>query len=188
MDYSDIVYSARFYLPIVTALFFAIKLIGGERRDRIHSFIICFICALYFLIPNIDVTLSKELYKTAYIEALYIVILISGAGMLSMFSMIFFDNKAFIHALLLAFIILVNFMLTWHYTISPQSFFYTYFDELLIIAGILQIMVSHNGIIDSISRITRFFRVSQRVSSGVFVPCVRWVASISKYKKSKERT
>ena len=123
MDYSEIIYSARYCFPVITALFFTIKLIGGESKDRKHSLVLCFLCVLYFLTPEIDVNQSKELYKAAYVEALFIEILITGAGMLMMFSLTPFDKKALAQAVILALIIFINFMLTWHYTISLQPFF-----------------------------------------------------------------
>lgn len=188
MEYADIIHNARYYFPVVTALFFVIKLVGGMSRDRKHSLILCSICALYFMMPDIDDTLSRELYKKAYIEALFIVILISGAGMMAMFSAAVFDKKAFKHALILTFIIFINFMLTWHYTESPQPFFHGYFDELIITASILQIMVSYDGFTESVTRIIGFFRASQSSVVGVFVSCVRCLRNTQIHKKSERRS
>lgn len=188
MEYSDVIYSARYCFPVITALFFIIKLIGGESRDRKHSLILCFLCFLYFITPEMDVNQSMELYKSAYIEALFIEILITGDGMLIMFMAAPFDKKAFLHAVLLAFIILTNFMLTWHYTVSSSPFFYSYFDELIIIASLLQIAVSYNGFIGSISRIVGFFRRLQSDIGWAFFSCVRWFRDIQEHIKSKGRT
>lgn len=187
MEYSELIYNARFYFPIITALFFAIKLIGGKSIDRKHSLILCFLCVLYFMTPSLDVTLSKELYFTAYIEALFIEILITGSGMLLMFLAVPFDKKAFKHALLLAFIILANFMLTWHYTVESSPFFYEHFDELIIIASVSQIMVSFNGISESISRIVGFFRQLQSSIGWAFFSCVCRFRDIQEHIKGKER-
>jgi len=185
MNYSDAIHIARYYFPVITAIFFVMKLIGGESKDRKHSLIICCVCALYFMIDDIDSSLSKIEYREEYIEALFIIILIAGAGMMSMFSMVPFDGKAFKHSLILAFIILINSMLTWHYTVSPQPLLYSYFDELIIIASIIQIMVSCNGIMGSISRIVEFFRFTQRSFVGFFVSCVCRMGNPQKNKKSE---
>lgn len=187
MDYLDLVYSVRVYFPVITALFFVIKLIGGEREDRLHSFILSLLCGLYFMTPDIASNLSADLYKAAYVEALFVEILISGAGMLAMFLMVPFDKKAFRHAFLLAFIILINFMLTWHYTVSSSPFFHKYFDELIITASILQIMVSYNGIIESISRIIGFFSSLQGVIGRSIVSCIRFLGNIQKHIKGEKR-
>lgn len=183
--YSDFIYIVRSYFPVLTALFFAIKLIGGESKDRKHSFIICCVCALYFMVPDINDDTGPIIYLKAYVEALFIIILISGAGMLAMFSMVPFDRKAFIHSLILAFIVLTNFMLTWHHTVSPQPLFYNLFDEMILVISIIQIMVSSNGIIDSISRIIGFFGRLQGAISGAFVYCVRAFGNIQRNKKSE---
>jgi len=131
-NYPDLIHSARFYFPVITALFFIIKLIGGKSEDRIHSLVLCILCYLYFITPNIKEGLSEVAYKAAFVEGLWIEILISGAGMLAMFFFVVRDKKAFKHAVLLAFIIFINFMLTWHYTVKPSPFFKMYFNELII--------------------------------------------------------
>ncbi len=188
MNYSDLIYNARSYFPVITALFFIINLIGGKSEDRNHSLILCFLCALYFMTPNLDIALSKSMYFNAYIEALFVEILITGAGMLIMFLAATFDKLAFKHALILAFIILTNFMLTWHYTVSSSPFFYNYFDELIITASFLQIMVSRNGFIGAISSIFRFFRSAQDVVYWAFISYLCRMGDIQKHKKSKEGT
>lgn len=188
MEYSSFVYSARFYFPIATALFFIIKLFGGDSCDRKHSIVLCCLCVLYFITPEIPKELSKAAYKIAYIEALFIEILISGAGMLAMFALVIFDKKAFYHALLLALIVFINFMLTWHYTMQPVPFFKIYFNELIITASLLQILVSYDGIRDSISRIIGFFRELQSVVGWAFFSCLCWFRNIQEHKKSKGRT
>lgn len=188
MEYAELAHTARLSFPILTAVFFAIKLLGGPSGDRKHSFIICAVCALYFMVPDINEKLNDVEYKKAYIEALFITILIAGAGMMAMFSAAMFDKKAFKHALILTFIIFINFMLTWHYTESPQPFFHGYFDELIIIASILQIMVSYDGFTGSVSRIIEFFRTSQSTVIRVFVSCVRWIRNIQIHKKSERRS
>lgn len=187
MEYSEIIYSARYCFPAVTALFFIIKLLGGTSEDRKHSLVLCFLCVLYFFTPELDITLPPELYKTAYIEALFIEILITGVGMMIMFMLVPFDKKAFKHALLLTFIIFINFMLTWHYTISSQEFFYSYFDELIITASLLQLMVSYDGFTRSISRIIGFFRREQSDTGGAFASCLCRIRNTQEHIKSKGR-
>lgn len=187
MDYSELIHSARIYFPVITALFFVIKLIGGDSEDRIHSLVLCILCCLYFMTPDIEDGLSKVAHKAAFVEGLWIEILISGAGMLAMFFFAIRDNKAFPHAVLLAFIIFINFMLTWHYTIKPSPFFYEYFDELIITASVLQIMVSYNGIKQSISRIIGFFRSLQGSIGWAFFSCLCWLRDIQEYFKGEKR-
>lgn len=187
-NYYDLIHSARFYFPVITALFFVIKLIGGRSEDRIHSLLLCILCCLYFITPDIKDGLSEVAHKAAFIEGLWIEILISGAGMLAMFFFTIRDSKAFPHAVLLAFIIFINFMLTWHYTVNPSPFFYEYFDELIITASVLQIMVSHNGIIESISRIIGFFRSLQGSIGWAFFSCLCLLGNIQEHFKSEKRT
>ena len=174
--------------PVLTSLFFFIKLVGGTSEDRKHSFIICCVCALYFMVPDIKDNLSDLAYLDSYVEALFIIILISGAGMMSMFSMVPFDKKAFKHSIILALIVFTNFMLTWHHTVSPQTFFYSYFDEIIIVISAFQIAVSSNGIIDSISRIIGFFRSLQSSISGLVIHCLRLLRDIQEHKKSESGT
>lgn len=185
MDYSEFIYTVRLYFPVLTAIFFLIKLLGGESRDRKHSLVICLICFIYFIIPEMDEGLSNEAYKIAYIQALWVVTMITGAAMMALFLLTPFDKKAFRHACILAFIILINFMLTYHYTISHSWFFCKNYDELIIIAGIMQIMVSHDGFIGSISNIVRYFRSEQNNNIRVFIPRILWVGNLQKHKESK---
>ena len=186
MDYTSFVYSARYCFPVITALFFLIKLFGGNSCDKKHSLVLCFLCVMYFITPELDVTLSKELYMDSYIQALFVEILISGAGMLAMFSLAPFDRLAFRHALVLAFIIFINFMLTWNYTVAESPFFLNYFNELIIIASVLQITVSHNGIIESISRIIKFFRRVQNYIGWAFFLGLCWLRDLQIHTKIKD--
>jgi hypothetical protein len=188
MDYSDVIYSARYCFPVITALFFVIKLFGGTSVDRKHSLILCFLCVLYFMAPEININQSKELYKAAYLEAIFIEILITGAGMMMMFMLVPFDKKAFSHALILVFIIVINFMLNYHYTISPQYFFKNYFDELIIIASVSQIMVSYDGFTRSISSIVEYFRRAQDYIGYAFLDGLCWIRNIQIHIKSRGRS
>lgn len=190
MIYSDLTHIVGYYFPVLTAIFFAIKLVGGESRDRKHSFVLCFLCVLYFMTPDLDESLSEVLYQAAFVEALWIEILISGAGMMIMFAVAAgrFDKTAFKHAVILALIIFFNFMLSWHYTVTSSPFFKSYYDELIITASILQIMVSYNGIRESISRIIGFFGSLQSAVGWAFFACLCWLRNIQEYIKGEKRT
>jgi len=194
--YSDVTYFASYYFPVLTAMFFLIKLIGGESRDRKHSFVLCCLCVLYFITPDIKDNLSEELYTAEFVKALWIEILISGAGMMAMFGIAIYDKSAFKHALILALIIFISFMLSWNYTVvsSPlwakwlTQFFKEYYDELIISVSILQIMASLNGISESISRIFEFFRSAQRRVVWGIVSCIRFLGMLQVRAKSEKRT
>lgn len=188
MDYMDLIYSVRYYFPVVTALFFVIKLIGGGSADRRHSLILCFLCVLYFMTPEINANQTPELYEAAFIEALFIEILITGVGMIMMFMLVFFDKKAFAQAVILTFIIFINFMLTWHYTISSLEFFKSYFNELIITLSILQIAVSYDGFTGSISNIIGYFRRTQNDIGWAFFSCLCWFRDTQVYLKGEGKS
>ena len=185
MEYSELTFTARYYFPVITAVFFLIKLFGGTSQDRKHSAVISALCIIYFIMPSIGGEQGSESYLSVYVSALGVTILLLGAAMLSMFALAAFDKKAFIHAVIFAFMILFNFMLAWHYVMSPSQFFYLYFDELIILISLVQILVSSNGIIDSISNVYRFFRSAQSNTIRVFASCLRWMGNLQKNKRSE---
>lgn len=61
--------------------------------------------------------------------------------------------------LLLSFVVLCHYMILWDLTMGKSSitgFFYTFYDELIIIVGILQVWVSRDGILGIVSRVQSF--------------------------------
>ena len=74
------------------------------------------------------------------------------------------DKQAWKHALILAFAALCHFMIIYDLTIHSSfasNLFYTWYDELIIMVGILQMVISHNGLINALRRMrSHILRVS----------------------------
>jgi len=86
------------------------------------------------------------------------------------------NNYVYKQWALLGFVVLCHSMILWDLTISQSWLtgrFYTYYDELIIIIGLLQVWVSRDGILNVISRVQDSgyrFRVRYIHSSKVHLP------------------
>ncbi len=69
-----------------------------------------------------------------------------------------YDKVAWKQALLLAFAVLCHSMIIYDLTISSSlfsAFFYDFYDELIIMIGLLQMMVSYDGIVSAFSNLQK---------------------------------
>jgi len=68
------------------------------------------------------------------------------------------DKQAWKHSLILAFAALCHFMIIYDLTIHSSfasNLFYTWYDELIIMVGILQMVISHDGLFNALGRMRR---------------------------------
>lgn len=167
-----------FGLLHLMAVYFLFILIFSESRYKVHAVIIFLSSALnlYFELPistNID----------EYIHNRNVFILWDSATMLILLLFLAFDSVAWKQALLLTFATMTHIMITYHLTTTEPSlfslFFYSYYDELIIMVGLLQMMVSYNGFIAALRR-------ARELNSRVGVYIVRTSQSIYSFKKRRE--
>ena len=134
---------------IVLAIYFIFILAFGDSRYKAHSFLLVTYSFIYFLMPELNV--ESTTYRNDYLLQVNASMLIEGAAGLAMICILLFDRLARYHALILAFAVTCHFMVycdiqgdpKWILTIA--SGFYVFYDELIILVGVMQMAVSYNG-------------------------------------------
>jgi len=158
MDYYEFSLMVRIYFPILTIILFSIIVLFGNNQGRIHSFIICVMCVVYFLMPTLPEGLTDEDYRVAFADSAYISILINFCTALAMTMFLSTDKGALKHALILCFAITINVMVIYDIESKSYGLFSLYFNELLILVGILQIWNSSNGLTAAYGNISELLR------------------------------
>ena len=135
----------------VIAVYFLFILVFSEPRYRVHSAIILLFTSLniYFELP---VSNSIE----GYIANRSINISWDGVTAVALTMCFAFDKLAVKQALLLAFAITCHTVIIYDLTIASSvfsNFFYTWYDELIIVVGLLQMGVSYNGFTTALSNL-----------------------------------
>ena len=140
-----------FDLLYFIAVYFLCILLFGGRQYRLHSAII-FLSSLLNIIYQLPIATTAQ----EYINNRSVFVLWDGAAGLLMITILKFDKVAWKQSYLLAFAVLCHSMIIYHLIGEKNwlsSGFYTYYDELIITVGILQMMVSYDGIVSSLKRI-----------------------------------
>ena len=164
------------YLNFPIAIYFLLITILGDSRYKVHAFIICMFSMLaFFTAPDIGNEIVRASTKDEYIKDVGISVLWDGATALILTMFMVFDRVAWKQALLLAFAVLCHSMIIYDLTIASSIFsnvFYTWYDELIIAVGLLQMGVSYNGFTTALSNlqtlIPRFFLYSISSSKSLF--------------------
>lgn len=135
-------------LVYIIAAYFLFILIFGGKRNRIHA-------AIIFTSSALNIMFQLPLAENAeqYIYNRNVFILWDGATALILTMFLLFDKEAWKQALLLAFATLCHTMIVYDLTIASSFisvFFYTWYNELIITVGILQMAISHNGLISAL--------------------------------------
>ena len=139
--------------------FFIASFSKGEQKINLVIFIMYLVNTWWFQPIPYDY-LSTE-YRDQYIankEFLVLIDVFFGLLMLGV-SMNKLNTYLAKQYAILSFAVLCHCMLLWDKTISQSfitGFFYTYYDELIIIVGILQVWVSRGGILGVIGRLQDF--------------------------------
>lgn len=119
-----------------------------------------------------------------YIESKGKLIYFDGAFSVIMSMFLKLDKSAWKHALLLCFATLCHIMIIWDLSIHSSffsNFFYAWYDELIIMVGLLQMVISSDGI-------TSVLRRLQRNISRLTFYRDSFSKSIHSHKASRERT
>ena len=137
-------------LYVITVYFLFISIFGGSC-NRIHAVIIFLASALniLFQLPEAN-TLEQYVYNKN------VFVLWDGATAFILTMFLVFDKSAWKQALILAFAVLCHIMIVYDLTISSSwfsVFFYNFYDELIIVAGILQLTVSYDGFTRSLNNL-----------------------------------
>jgi hypothetical protein len=163
---------SSFSLCYIIAAYFLFILIFGGRGNRIHAAIIFLASAL-----NVIFELPESTNLSEYVYNRNVFILWDGVAALILSMFLLFDKTALKQALLLAFATICHGMIVYHLTIAPSLFslfFYSFYDELIVVVGILQIMVSYDGVITAFSNakefISRSISYSRRVVERLYLP------------------
>ena len=135
---------------VIAVYFFIILCFGGEN-NRIHA-------AIIFLasILNVIFELPESIDMAEYIYNRKVFILWDGATALVLSMFLMFDKTAWKQAILLVFATLCHIMIIYDLTIASSVFslfFYSFYDELIITIGILQLAVSHDSFYTALRRL-----------------------------------
>ena len=152
------------FIVYIMAVYFLFILIFGGRANRIHS-------AIIFLasILNIVFQLPESYDLKSYVYNRNVFVLWDGVTAVILTMFLVFDKTAWKQAVLLAFAVLCHSMIIYDLTISSSpltNFFYSFYDELIIIVGLLQMMVSYDGIISALYNLQKLlFRINVYINS-----------------------
>ena len=132
----------------VMLVYFLFILLFADKSKKAHAaiiFLACFIPVCFPLSVSVDVN--------HYIEKKEIYVMYDGAFALMLTAFMRLDKTAWKQALLLAFASLCHIMIILSIKNAHAGFFYTWYDELIIAVGILQMMVSYDGLISAFSNL-----------------------------------
>ena len=139
-------------LVYVIAAWFLFLFIFSSREYKVHAFIIS-------AASIINLSTNDLVVNFTYEQDVSISILFDGVTAFILTMFLVFDKVAWKQALLLAFAVMCHIMIIYDLTIASSPFsnvFYSWYDELIIMVGLLQMGVSYNGMVDAIGRIQVF--------------------------------
>ena len=132
--------------------FFIISVYGGIK-DHVLSSCLCVLWLVYCWIFTFDMFGSMS-----YIELTNKVVLIDGCFTLVCALLLKVSPTAYKHTLLLSFATLCHIMIILSLKTKSYGFFYLWYDELIILVGLLQMVISFNGFNKAFHRIQGLLR------------------------------
>lgn len=138
-------------LSLIIAVYFLFIIVFSRGKNRIHAVII-FIASTLNVLFQLPISENTEQY--IYNRNVFVIWDGITAVILTMF--LFFDRLAWKKALILSFAVLCHSMIIYDITISSSLFtvfFYNYYDELIIMIGLAQMMISYDIFIRSLRNI-----------------------------------
>ena len=134
----------------------------GKDRDFAVSLVLCVLWGLYCLV------FFFELFSPlSYNETLNTIILIDSAFALSCAMILRLSPSAWKHSLLLCFATFCHCMLLLSLKYDYVSIFYLWYDELIIMVGLLQMVISYNGFTKAFRNIQGLLHWRNANSDGV---------------------
>jgi len=140
----------------IIALYFGIIWVLGDSETRVHSSIVCVSGILSICLAPEDSTTTA-----GYIYNINISLLWDGLTALFLTIFFAFDKTAWRQAALLILAVITHMMvvhaLSGH--VTPTSrFFYSFYDELIILVGLLQVAVSYDGFVNALNNVQYLLR------------------------------
>lgn len=138
----------------IMAVYFLFILIFGNKSAKYHSAIIFLASIALTLFP-----LPTSYDTASYLAKRETYIMLDGATALALTMFMSRDKVVFKQALLLAFaclchiMIILHFKTSYYYVWAISKFFYMAHNELIITIGLLQMMVSYDGLIRALSNL-----------------------------------
>jgi len=163
MEYQHIIGIIGDYpIPVLLTFYFLFISLFGEARVKKSAFIVFLSSALILCTASYDFSvLGYYLDTDEYIAGCKISILWDGVTVLILSKFLLKDSDAWKQWLLLAFATLCHCMITLYLSTDSSEvkeytiFFYTWYDELIIIVGILQMAASYNGMVNGVIGLSR---------------------------------
>jgi len=132
--------------------FFVISVFGGIKDFAVS----CCLCILWLIYCWI---FTFNLFDPlSYIELTNKIILIDGSFALACAMLLKLSPTALKHSLLLCFATLCHIMIILSLKTKSYGFFYLWYDELIILVGLLQMVISYNGFTKALHRIQGLLR------------------------------
>lgn len=156
--------------------FFIISLFGGKK------YLPSSLCILFCIAVNVVwiKLLVEQGVAGSFTERKEFLIDLEGVTALILTMFLYVDKTAWKQALLLSFATLCHIMIISSIKQAHAGFFYTWYDELIIAVGLLQMMVSYDGFIGALSNL-------QALLLRTYHYFNRTVQDLPIHKKSKER-
>lgn len=153
--YYDMIYNVRYYLPILTFIFFTILLF--DKKSRFSAFVVFMVCIIFYLMPDLNENQQPAEYIKDFLAANDITIAFNVAAMLSLLYRK--DKVSRKHTFIFACIIFLHVVVSlkvingfywWNYHLV------TFYNEILIALALYQIWVSKDGMVRTYRRIQVF--------------------------------
>ena len=158
------------------AVYFLFIAIFGSKDSKSYSVIMSISCILLILFP-----LPPSTSAISFIEKRELYIMYDGGTALIISMMFKLSKDEWKHALLLAFASLCHIMVILSIKNNHAGFFYFHYHDLIITVGILQMMVSYDGLINALSNL-------QKLLLRTYHYCDRSYQSFFTRKSSEKRT
>lgn len=158
------------------AVYFLFIFIFGNKDSKIHSVIIFLSCFFVIAYP-LDPATTQE----SYISKREVYTLYDGVTALILVMFIKKDKAAWKQALLLSFASLCHIMIILSLINQHAGFFYNWYSELIFIIGLLQMMVSYDGLTGALSNLqSLLLRTDANCNSDIY--------NLSAHKNSEEKS
>lgn len=133
----------------IVAPWFGFIIVFGDIKYFPHAAILFLMALANILVVDI----YGMVESLSYVESKYLFMWYDILIAVLMIVLLMIDKQAWKHTLILAFAALCHFMIIYDLTIHSSfasNIFYTWYDELIITVGILQMVISHDGLYNAL--------------------------------------
>jgi hypothetical protein len=142
-------------IAYLVAPWFLFIIVFGDNKYLPHATILFLMATINILFVDIFGMTNPLTYVEEKVLLMWYDILI---GMF-MIALLMIDKQAWKHALILAFAALCHYMIIYDLTVYSSfvsNVFYNWYDELIITVGVIQMVISHNGLISALRNIREY--------------------------------